>query len=378
MPSATSFALTADSPTRVARAYEQAARSLGGGAGGLVFVSGTLSAQTEAIAKHIAQLDTKIPTLVVSGAGIVTERGEVENETAAAGIVWSGGRCSVLTSRPNHPDALATLLGATLDQEKTSSPPTVLTFLRPDQLNPTSIRPLQQLRGVESVFGAGTIGDVPGFAIASDGQCSTGGALALLVRGLAAPHVRVSPACRLLTPLSRITECRGSMVLAIEDEPALDVLSAVGSDLQEEPLVVAVLADKLTDDGRRPELLVRAVQGVDPVRGGLLISEELRPGMWMAFAVRDARAARADLDAVTRQLQRDLAGAHPLFGIYINCTARGSALYGTRDVDSRMIRERFANMPFAGLKSSFEIAPYRGKASLHLYCGVLALFTAPS
>src|SRR6185503_13346600 len=83
----------------------------------------------------------------------------------------------------------------------------------------------------------------------------------------------------------------------------------------------------------RPDVLIRAVQGVDPVRRGLLVSDEVRPGMRLAFAVRDARAAREDLQAAVRELVREAHGAAPRFGIYLNCAGRGTSLYGQRDVD---------------------------------------------
>ncbi|MEI9950565.1 MAG: hypothetical protein WDO74_16705 [Pseudomonadota bacterium] len=56
------------------------------------------------------------------------------------------------------------------------------------------------------------------------------------------------------------------------------------------------LATERGQDSVRPPLLLRAVQGVDPARHGLIVSEEVRKGMRMAFAIRDASAARADFE----------------------------------------------------------------------------------
>jgi small ligand-binding sensory domain FIST len=117
---------------------------------------------------------------------------------------------------------------------------------------------------------------------------------------------------------------------------------------------------------------------VDPVRRGLLVSDEVREGMRVAFAVRDGPAARDDLETVVRDADRALAGAAARFGVYVNCAGRGSSLYGAQDVDTRILRSRFGELPIAGMMSSFEIAPYDGKPVLKLYTGVLALFTVPS
>jgi small ligand-binding sensory domain FIST len=194
-------------------------------------------------------------------------------------------------------------------------------------------------------------------------------------------------------PLQVISKTRGSMVLEIEGAPALDVLSSVADNLEDQPLVFVALAPAVTRDPygldpalerpgdrppERPEVLIRAVQGVDPVRRGLLVSDEVRPGMRLAFAVRDAKAAREDLTFAVRDLLREANGAAPRFGIYLNCAGRGSSLYGQRDVDLKILKARLGEMPLAGMQSSFEVSEVGGKPSLQLYTGVLGLFTAPS
>jgi small ligand-binding sensory domain FIST len=124
--------------------------------------------------------------------------------------------------------------------------------------------------------------------------------------------------------------------------------------------------------------LIRAVQGVDPVRRGLLVSDEVKPGMRLAFAVRDAKAARDDLQNAVRDLLRDANGAAPRFGIYVNCAGRGSSLYGKPDVDLKILKARLGELPLAGMQSSFEVSEVGGKPTLQLYTGVLGLFTSPS
>ena len=267
-------------------------------------------------------------------------------------------------------------LARALSDRSASSAPTALVFVRPEGVSPSSFEPLWNVRVTPNLLGAGTLSFDP-VCVDAEGRISEGRAAALLLRGLSAPVIRSSPACRLLMPLRRITETRGALVTRIETEPALDVLSAVGESLGGQPLIFAVLCDEAPRDGR-PDLLVRAVQGVDPVRRGLLVSEEVREGLHIAFAVRDAARARSDLETAARDALRAAAGAAPRFGIYINCAGRGSSLYGSADVDSKILRSRFGEMPFAGLASSFEIAPHAGRSSLQLYTGVVALFCAPS
>ena len=98
----------------------------------------------------------------------------------------------------------------------------------------------------------------------------------------------------------------------------------------------------------------------------------------MAFGVRDGRAAEADFEHLTRSLARDMGGSLPLCALYVNCGGRGHHLYGRANVDTRILRERFGELPIAGVQSAFEIAPYGQAQSFQLYTGVVALFTALS
>jgi small ligand-binding sensory domain FIST len=194
-------------------------------------------------------------------------------------------------------------------------------------------------------------------------------------------------------PLKFISKTRGSMVLEIEGAPALDVLSSVAENLEDQPLIFVALAPAIAPEStvvdpalehrvgwapERPEVLLRAVQGVDPVRRGLVVSDEVKPGMRLAFAVRDSKAAREDLQTAVRELLQEAHGAAPRFGIYLNCAGRGSSLYGQRDVDLKILKSRLGEMPLAGMQSSFEVSEVGGKPALQLYTGVIGLFTAPS
>jgi small ligand-binding sensory domain FIST len=256
----------------------------------------------------------------------------------------------------------------------------VITLLRPDAFGPSTLAPLDEFRGTRNVIGAGTIGDPGAVGVDASGS-KVRGSIAIILRGIAQPAIRTTHSVKMLAPLRPITACRGAMLLEVDGEPALDVLAAQGDRLTERPLLFAVLADEPESgptEAGRPALVVRGIQGVDPDRRALVISEEIREGMRVTFGVRDARAARDDMEAITRELERDIAGAAPRFGVYVNCAGRGSSLYGAHDVDSKILKARFPSLPFAGMSSSFEIAPRLGRPTLQLYSGVFALFTSPS
>lgn len=392
MTTAQSFSFAGDDPEKAARAFAQAARRVTKPSGAVVFAAGALGEQLVHLGRAIGKASPGIPICLAAGAGVVSERGEVEGQAAATGLVWSGGSAEPFSVSGHNGDAVGARLSEAIKQsESNGRPATALVFARPNGLAPHVLEPLAELRRTR-VLGAGTVGDAPVLAIAKDGSLSPGSAGGIVLSGLTTPLVRASAACRLLMPLKVISKTRGSMVLEIEGAPALEVLSSVADNLEDQPLVFVALAPQLPDDGprvdpalargarapERPEVLLRAVQGVDPVRRGLLVSDEVKPGMRLAFAVRDAKAAREDLQSAVRDLLREAHGAAPRFGIYLNCAGRGSSLYGQRDVDLKILKARLGELPLAGMQSSFEVSEVGGKPSLQLYTGVLGLFTAPS
>jgi small ligand-binding sensory domain FIST len=143
-------------------------------------------------------------------------------------------------------------------------------------------------------------------------------------------------------------------------------------------VLVAVAPAGAPQYDERPQLFYRSLQGVDPDRGAVLLSDPVPAGTSLAFAVRDPAAARIDLENVARELWRETAGAAPQFGFFISCAGRGSGLYGAPDTDVRILRSRFPNLPFVGLHSAFEIAPCAGQPAVQLYSGVFGIFTSPS
>ncbi len=376
---AVSWETKTSSPERVAAAFAQAVAQVKKPAGGVIFASGALAGDVESIVRAIAILGLHVPVTAVAAGGVLTERGELEEQSAAAGIVWAGGRTEIVEIVGDDSD-VGESLARVLGDRTGKTAPTVLLFLQPDGFGPSTLEPLRDLRSTPHVFGAGTVGEPGAAALDASGRIVTG-SVAVILRGLSAPVVRTAHSCRLLGPLRPITACRGALLVEIDGEPALDVLAAHGESLADRPLLLLVLADEAdaqNGDSGRPALVVRGIQGVDPDRRAIVVSDELREGMRVAFAVRDGRAAREDFEAMSRELEREIAGAAPRFGVYLNCAGRGSGLYGAHDIDTKILRARFPGLPFAGMASSFEIAPHFGRPTMQLYTGVFALFTSPS
>lgn len=377
---AQSFEIRSGSPERVVEAFVAARGEVARSAAGIIFVAGALLERQEGLARLLASKQLGIPLLVVGGSGVLSERGELEGQSAATGLVWSGEAPEIgVIDASDGDDGLCQGLEGFLAEVESRT--AVMLFVPPGGFSPRAIQLLGQRSLGSHIFGGGAVGEPGVIAIGASGELVTGRAVAMSMRGLGMPRVRTAHSCRLLGPLRPITEARGSLVLKLGGEPALDVLTHFGKTLQGQPLVFSVLAREALENGAvegRPELLVRGVQGIDPEARGLVVSDEVREGMFMTFGVRDPQAAKDDLERLSRELHRDIAGAAPLSAIYVNCGGRGRNLYGRPNVDTRILRERFGDIPIAGMQSAFEIAPYGDSPSFQLYTGVVTLFSALS
>ncbi|MGK3985695.1 FIST C-terminal domain-containing protein [Sorangium sp. So ce136] len=385
--------------------------------GGIVFVSGQLAQRASGVAELVRTTWRGIPACVVPAAGVLSERGELEGETGASGVLWSGGRVAPF-ALPERAEDPSRALRETLARVIGPRSATAILFARPGAIAAGALEGLASCAPGACVFGAGTASS-SAIGVTSQGELIEGPVTGLAITGFAPPIVDASPAARLLSGFHPVEEVSGGVVLRAGGRSALDLLSAATATLGEQasaqPLVLAALADPAVDlrgepagprgepAGPRGEpagprggaaepttpgsvgsvspvrYVLRPIRGIDPSRRGLLLGDDARPGARLAFAVRDAAAARAGLEGIARHVSRSALGSAPRFALYLSCAGRGQGLYGAPDVEARILRQRFADLPIAGMHSSFEIAPWApGEARLALYTGVLALFRAPS
>ena len=217
------------------------------------------------------------------------------------------------------------------------------------------------------------------------GTLHAGGLSGLGLRAGLNFSVRVTQGCLPVAPLRRITACEGPLVLALDGEPALPrLLADLGLDLHQPgqlmPVLRATLAglsepeDATLDRGGRFEAAVRVrhLVGLDPARRGLLLSEEVRPGMGLTLGRRDVEATRADLTRMATSLraQAEDAGQRPAAALYISCAGRGGPHFGAPHAEAQILRRALGDLPTVGFFAGGEIAHQQ----LHGYTGVLALF----
>jgi small ligand-binding sensory domain FIST len=373
-----SFELVNPQPEEIAAQVRKTAASLGGPAvGGLVFLCGGPARQASVVGQALASLDS-LPLLIACGAGVMGERGEHENVSAAVGLLWRGGSCLPFGFDVDHSDGAGIADRISLETRTAlgEGSGAVALFAQPDVFPTNAVVCTHPASSSAPLFGGGVVGR-PGALFVHRGEVTPHDVVGLAIRGLSPPVVRASTACRLLGELQPVTEAKGALVVRIGANSAIQELrNQARNSERRELLVVAIELGR--DQASRPRLLIRGIRGIDEGRGALLVSDEIREGTPVAFAVRDPSASRLELESSLRDMARDMAGGSARFGVYVDCAARGSEMYGVSNVDVDIIRRRFPSLPFIGIKTSFEIGPGRAGPAIHLYTGVLTLFHAPS
>lgn len=205
-------------------------------------------------------------------------------------------------------------------------------------------------------------------------------ALAGLHFGAGARHVvGITQGCQPLGQSCRVTRGEGNVILELDGAPALEVLrSRLPPGLRESlgrlagHLFIGLPPDPAQERIDPGEYLVRSLVGLDPERGALIIGAGVREGQVVLPVVREGAAAREDLKEMLRRVTGP-AGAAPRFGLYFNCAARGTSLYGLPGIDAAYLSGALGALPTIGFFGNAEIAPLRGQNRLFTYTGVLAL-----
>jgi small ligand-binding sensory domain FIST len=219
---------------------------------------------------------------------------------------------------------------------------------------------------------------------------------------------RVTQGCQPVSREREITQADGNLLLALDGEPALDVLLAdlrVSLDAPEQAIdavraTLVGLVEAGSDGVRRTgdlgaDVRVRHIIGLDPTRRGVAIADNAEAGMRLSFCRRNAQAARADLMRVCAEIREELepqeqtlatarevaageaeAAPHPARriagAIYVSCSGRGGPHFGAPGAELQIVRHALGDVPLVGFFAAGEIA----RNHLYGYTGVLTVFTA--
>ena len=227
---------------------------------------------------------------------------------------------------------------------------------------------------------------------------------------------RLTQGCKPISISRTITEADNNVVVTLDSEPALDVMLRdlnLSLERPQEALqavrstLVGLVHTTETPDGDEVhaaaavrqtgnfgnDVLVRHIVGLDPDRRGIAVAEFVEEGAQLAFCQRNVQAAKTDLVRICAEIREELEpqelpvssgesqaavlDVHPqppipiLGAVYVSCTGRGGAHFGSPSAEMQTIRRALGDVPLVGFFAGGEIAYDR----LYGYSGVLTVFT---
>jgi small ligand-binding sensory domain FIST len=341
----------------------------------IVFAAGTHAARASQVAEGAAEHLPDATVVVLGGTGGITPDAEIDGSPTVTALALPFP-VTVAVAGGLRSERGAILTGAALgDRLAHPARRPVLFFSRPVSLVESALAALDGALGGAPIVGGGLAADGTVAVVTPEEGLVQGATVALRIDGGLRMVCGTSPAVQLISPWSSVDRVDRGFVRSLAGTRPLEQLTEAVRTRTDRPLVLAAVRAR---EGRPDHFLVRGISGIDPPTGSIHVGDMVEPGDEMAFGVIDPLAARADFGAMLRHLERSLSGGVPVAGIYIDCAGRGAHLYGRGRVDARAIRQRFPELPFAGLRTSFEIAPFGGRPHIQTYTGVLALVFAPS
>lgn len=346
----------------------------------LVFATGDAYAASHEMLHAVRRVTGARVVIGCSGAGVLTERREVEGESAVAVLAVSDERL-VATPFLVEDQAQAGLgadiarqVGATLAEGG-------CLLALPDV---AGLDPRALLTGVEAELGpvpvVGAVAAGTPLFVLYNADAAQGGLAGVALSG---PRcvIGVAQGCTPIGDPYVITRAEGNVVLEIGSRPAVDVLKHAIRALPDGPARVqraGIFAGLAMDPAKSPlergDFLVRNLLGADPASGALAVAEPVKVGQTLQFQIRDAESSREDLGATLERVVRELGGRRPAFGCYFDCAGRGRGLYGVADHDVTLIRSYLGDMPLVGFFGNGEFAPIGRRNFFHNYTGVLVVF----
>jgi small ligand-binding sensory domain FIST len=352
----------------------------------MVFFTADHAAQSSALISALSKTVGTDCIVGSSGAGVLTDEGEIEGSAGVAVCVVASDR---LIARPfifeplrGNEANLGVSFGDFLakTQDKNS-----LMILLPDsyQGNPQPLLTgMARRAGFRPVIGAGssengTTGAT--YQLCGD-KLATNSVAGAYLSGDFTLRIDITQGCQPITEPMVITKAEGNLIYEINQRPALEVFARLlkgplAEDIRRAVSVIFVglPANRQENSVADGQYLVRNIIGLDAEKGILGVADEVTEGDAVIFTMRDGERAREDLGQMLRRQSEALGDSKPAFGIYFNCCARGNSLYGIAGIDSAYIRQALGDVPLIGMFGGYELAPLGRANHLFAYTGVLAL-----
>ncbi len=362
------------------------------GAGGLVradfaifFCTSPHGAQLQEISAQITKVTAAKDVAGCTGFGVMAGTREVERSTALCVLVVSSdsitARSFFIKPLPKNETHAAEKIVAGFRPPKGSQH---IGILFPDF---TQTHPELLLHALQKLVPQDTwVGGCPSSSESKESTYQVANAQAgshavsgLYLAGDFHPLIGIAQGAIPIGKTYTITKSKENMILQLDGKMAYDSLIELAKTTKlptpKDPhawIFMAIRPDigqgGITQEG----YFVRNILGVDPERGLIAVAARVQDGQQVSFALRDAALAKEELSNVLKRIKRDLPG--PIkFGLYFNCSARGTSLYQTSGVDAAIIEKELGEFPLAGFFTNGEIGPALGPSLLHNFSGVLFL-----
>jgi small ligand-binding sensory domain FIST len=205
----------------------------------------------------------------------------------------------------------------------------------------------------------------------------------LMIHGSFTYKIGITQGCQPVGVPCIITRATNNIIFELDGQPAFEVLK------KQVPLRILESGRELTrllfiglpPDPSRTEIsdgeyVVRNIMGIIPETGLISVAANIKEGQIITFAVRHPIMAREDLKQMVGRLASSGELERPFkFGLYFNCCARGSSLYGYQGIDTAYINHILGDIPIIGFFGNSELAPLKGINRLFTYTGALVLIS---
>lgn len=340
----------------------------------LVFASGAPAAEPALLAAAVQEISGATALVGCSGAGVLTEAGEVEGDGVA---VLALSDVSVRTAQRAglyHPQTVSLALA---DLDLTDRGAIIALFdAMKIAVQPTTAAIQRQVPISVPILGGGALSPQGSAWVLSGGADAPALPDAFAAAWLPEVHCRwgLCHACLPLTPPMPITDAQGGVISTVDGRRAIDVLretvrAPMMADLERMAMNIFL---SIGEAGDTP--LIRPLLGIDPLGGAIAVGGlPARPGQVLTVMVRDAGRARSGLAEMLSETTRDAA---PACGLFIKGAGRGRELYGElAGIETAMVAAALPGVPIAGFLSGCELAPAAPGGALHLYGALLGLLT---
>lgn len=319
-----------------------------------------------------------------SSLGVVVSGKEVESGPALAVMVGYAPRTRTLSTLTTRPEealmAMSQSLGGGFSQNGDNS--FLLSLTDSFQLDHTRIRSL----------GEKTMGGIPLFGSAATDDGRIGLSLQMGMEGVQSQSVSLlgfSGGFSLFSGITNGFEIVGEphfmsksekfSIKELDGKPAFQTLkknlNSLGykdvKDISTRVMMGFPLNEENLDFSGKNTVL-RQILGPDEENKGILVPHNLKSEGVVGIMQENPEKSRRELRNMLKEAKRSLGGP-PRFGIYLNCAARGSRLYGELSVDAKTITEELGDFPLIGMFGGYELASPFGVPVIYSNTGVLIL-----